>query len=292
MNIGNSSEEYPFEVDLRARSNFVQSLVQHSNGPKGASPSYLAKPPRRIVQFWHDLDHLPQDVKKCIESWKELEKRGVKLLLFDECLARIFIRKQLGLRYERAYNKCYHPAMQSDYFRLCYILTEGGFYVDADEVYYGAEVEHLFDDGRLKMQPLCYDISTDEMVLPSVFTNQGAGALNWLFYFANDPLIAGPGHPIVERALRSATLSLERDYQGKLPEIQATTGPGNLTKSVFEAVAGKGRLENALLVLHDWKDIATTKWSLSYRNDGRNWRLSNRQAHWRSHQQKREKVKT
>jgi len=166
--------------------------------------------------------------------------------------------------------------MQSDFFRLCYILIEGGCYVDADDVYRGAEVEHFFNDGRLKIQPLCYDISTDKMVPPSVFTDSGANALNWIFYFNNNPLIAVHGHPIVKRALENATTSLERDSEVQLPEIQSTTGPGNLTKSIFDAAADNGRIEEALLVLSDWEDVATSEWPLSYRHDERNWRLSNR----------------
>jgi len=130
--------------------------------------------------------------------------------------------------------------MQSDYFRLCYIFVEGGCYVDADDVYRGAEIEHLFSDGRLKIQPLCYDISTEEMVPTPVFADPGANELNWIFYFNNNPLIAISKHPILERALSSATSSLESNGQSELPEIQSTTGPGNLTKSIFDAVAYDG----------------------------------------------------
>ena len=139
---------------------------------------------------------MPFDVKECIESWKKLEHSGFELLLFGEWQAREFIRSKLGTRYERAFTMCYHPAMQSDYFRLCYILTEGGCYVDADDVYRGVEIEHLFSDGRLKVQPLCYDMSTDEMVPLSVFTSPAANSLNWIFYFNNNPLIATRSHPV------------------------------------------------------------------------------------------------
>jgi hypothetical protein len=181
----------------------------------------------------------------------------------------------LGPRYEKAYDMCYHPVMQSDYFRLCFILVEGGCYVDADDVYHGSEVEHLFSDGRLKIQPLCYDISTDEMVPPSDFTQPGANALSWIFYFNNNPLCAIRDHPIIERALASATASLERDAVGQFPEIQSTTGPGNLTKSIFDAATENGQIEKTLRVLRDWEAIAISKWPLSYRHDERNWRLSN-----------------
>ena len=73
---------------------------------------------------------------------------GFDHLLFDAEEAREFIERQLGPRHEEAYSKCYHPAMQSDYFRLCYIYVEGGCYVDADDVYRGRSIEHLFDDGQ------------------------------------------------------------------------------------------------------------------------------------------------
>ncbi len=271
----------PFKDNHQVRSDFVRGLVQSSREREVASSVYCTKPPRRIVQFWNDLQQLPDDVRECMESWRQTEEEGFELTLFDERKARDFIRGTLGQRYEKAYDKCYHPAMQSDYFRLCYILAEGGCYVDADDVYCGSAIHHLFSDSRLKIQPLCYDVSTGEMIPPSVFIESGVNALTWIFYFNNNPLIAGPGHPIVKRALVRATLILEQDAVNELPEIQSTTGPGNLTKSIFDAVTENGDVERVLLVLREWESIATSRWPLSYRNDERNWRLSNRRDYRR-----------
>ena len=270
MNAGNPTEE-----NHRARSSFVRGLVQRSSGLAVASSVFARKLPKRIVQFWDDLDRLPGDVGECIETWRKTEEQGVERLLFDKRHARDFIRRKLGPRHKRAYDKCYHPAMQSDYFRLCYILMEGGCYIDADDMYDGSQIQHLFSDGRLKIQPLCYDTATNMMVPPSLFTKPGANAASWIFYFNNNPLIAGSGHPLIDRALAEATLSLEKDVTNGLPEIQSTTGPGNLTKSIFDAVTGSGEIEQTLLVLCDWENIARNRWELSYRNDPRNWRLSN-----------------
>ena len=133
----------------------------------------------------------------------------------------------------------------------------------------------LFEDGRLKLQPLCYDIDSGAMVKPSVFLCADAYDPNWIFYFNNNPLIAGSGHPLIDRALAQATLSLEKDVTNGLPEIQSTTGPGNLTKAIFDAITESGEIEQTLLVLGDWENIAKNRWELSYRNDPRNWRLSN-----------------
>ncbi len=269
----------PTQEDHQARSDFVRELVQRFGVHDSVPAAYSTKPPRTIVQFWDDLDQLPGDVRECIESWKKLREQGFEVLLFDNNSARDFVARRLGPRYESAYVKCYHPAMRSDYFRLCYILMEGGCYLDADDVYHGSAIEHLFNDGRLRIQPLCYDISTNQMVPPSVFTELGANASTWIFYFNNNPLIAVNGHPIVKRALAKATEALERPTAGELPEIQSTTGPGNLTKSIFDLATEQGEIERALLILCDWKDIAINKWSLSYRHDARNWRLSNQREY-------------
>ena len=265
----------PTEESHRARSSFVRGLVQCSSGSAVASSVFARKPPKRIVQFWDDLDRLPGDVGECIETWRKIEEHGVERLLFDKHQAREFILRRLGSRHQQAFDKCYHPAMQSDYFRLCYILVEGGCYVDTDDVYDGSQIQHLFSDGRLKLQPLCYDVATNMMVPPSLFTKPGANAASWIFYFNNNPLIAGSQHPLIDRALAQATLSLEKDVTNDLPEIQSTTGPGNLTKSIFDAVTENGEIKRTLLVLRDWENIAESRWDLSYRNDPRNWRLSN-----------------
>lgn len=232
--------------------------------------------PSTIVQFWHDLRELPDDVEECIASWTSWGTAGFTHLLFDQYTAKSFIRQSLGSRHERAFELCYHPAMQADYFRLCYLLVEGGFYVDADDVCIGSNIESLFEDGRLKLQPLCYDSTSASMVKPFDFLRADASDVNWIFYFNNNPLIASRTNPIVERALSQATSLLELAGENALPEIQATTGPGNLSKAIFElGTAPVGDIESDLVVLRDWDAIAVSRWPLSHRDDARNWRLSN-----------------
>lgn len=270
MNTTNQTEE-----DHYARSRFIRNLVQNHHNPVNTSSIFTRKPPMRIIQFWDNLDRLPDDVGECIKSWKKMEEQGFKRLLFDKQQARDFIYQKLGLMYLQAYEKCYHPAMQSDYFRLCYIFVEGGCYVDADDVYSGEQIQHLFSDGRLKIQPLCYDTETNMMIPPRIFTKPGADSESWIFYFNNNPLIACCKHPVIEHALIQATLFLERDNVNGLPEIQSTTGPGNLSKSIFDAITENTDIEHTLLVLCNWENIAKSRWELGYRNDARNWRLSN-----------------
>lgn len=272
------NNDTPQEENHKARSNFIRDLVQRSNELVSASIS-SNNIPKTIVQFWDNLDQLPVDVEECINTWKKTEELGFERLLFDKKKAEDFIHKNLGLRYKQAYDKCYHPAMQSDYFRLCYVFVKGGCYIDIDDVFNGPRIQHLFNDSLLKIQPLCYDKSNHTMVSPKIFTKVGAYAPSWIFYFNNNPLISASGHPLIEHALNQATFLLENNLVNGLPEIQSTTGPGNLTKSIFDAISANAEIEKTLLVLCDWEDIAKTKWELSYRNDHRNWRHSNCQPY-------------
>jgi mannosyltransferase OCH1-like enzyme len=260
----------------RHRSEFIRKLVQRGLGQHLVDSRYGYLIPRTIVQFWHDLATLPHDVEECVASWKRWETSGYRHCLFDERAAKDFIAGSLGGRNECAFERCYHPAMQSDYFRLCYLLVEGGFYVDADDVCVATDIDWLFEDNRLKLQPLCYDIASGTMVKPSVFLCTDAYEPSWVFYFNNNPLVASPGNPIIERALNQATILLELADEYALPEIQTTTGPGNLSKSIFDLSAVFGdNLESELVVLPDWELVAVSRWPLSHRGDARNWRLSN-----------------
>ena len=80
---------------------------------------------------------------------------------------------------------------------------------------------------------------------------------------------------VIERALEQATSSLELAGEGELPEIQMATGPGNISKSIFDLGMDPGfDAESNIAILGDWDSIAVSKWPLSYRDDARNWRLS------------------
>lgn len=261
----------------RQRSEFIRGLVQRPVSKVPINDRYKQGPPKTIVQFWHDLGELPEDIAECIASWTRWTKSGFTHYLFDERRAKAFIADSLDARHEGAFDRCYHPAMQADYFRLCYLSVEGGLYVDADDVCVGTQISWLFDDGRLKVQPLCYDIASGAMVNTANFLRVGAYQPGWIFYVNNNPLIASRRHPIIERALQRATELLELAGEGVFPEIQTTTGPGNLSRSIFELGTDPGGMERDLVVLRDWESFAVSRWPLSHRSDARNWRFSNQQ---------------
>jgi hypothetical protein len=158
---------------------------------------------------------------------------------------------------------------------LCFILVNGGFYVDADDVYQGTDIEYLFQDNKLKIQPLCYDSSIDSMIDSSEFLDNLVDSPELTYYVNNNPIIAPPNHPIVCTALERSTKMLLAQGIDEVQNVQSTTGPGNLTISLVQHdIANKSNsVTRNFMFLSDWDRIAVSQWPLDYRKDKRNWRL-------------------
>jgi mannosyltransferase OCH1-like enzyme len=260
------------EDDAR-RSAYMRKLVRSGPG-LSADSARSSRIPQVIVQFWDDADAIPADVAECMASWKPLARLGCRRKVFDDRSGRRFIAGHFGAQELAAFDQCGHPAMRCDYFRMCYVLCLGGCYVDADDVYTGADFATLFADSLLKVQPLCFDVETEQMVSPDEFLRPSEPSPHWIYYVNNNPLIAPAGHPVVRSALTRATRIL-LDSGARTEGIQSTTGPGNLTASlVAHDIAGRraGRVRDFVL-LPDWNRIAVSRWPLGYRADARNWRL-------------------
>jgi len=89
----------------------------------------------------------------------------------------------------------------------------------------------------------------------------------------NNPIIAPAAHEVLRLALqRSTHILLQRSGR---PEIQSTTGPGNLSASLVRHVISLQETggEWDFSILRNWEHISVCRWFLSYRNDERNWRL-------------------
>lgn len=263
------------EEDDNLRSECIRKLVQRPVSSKKRNS--VIDIPKVIIQFWHDLDDVPVDVQECLDSWRSLIQQGFKRVIFDDRSARNFIHERFDAKHVAAFDLCSHPAMRCDYFRLCYLLKLGGFYVDADEVYQGKGLQPCFNDDRLKVQPLCYDLFSGKMIQKCFYINLNAYSPTWIFYVNNNPIITPPNHPIIQLALKRATLILLNSPE-KRSDIQSTTGPGNLSASLVRHwnCLESERDNKDFDFLYDWDSFSISKWPLSYRNDKRNWRI------WRS----------
>lgn len=262
----------PTEIanDDALRSNVMKHLLVEdlASAPEGID----THAPRVIFQFWDDLHAIPTDVQRCMASWSRLEQSGFARKIFDGSTASDFITENFDDRHLSAYEKCAHPAMKADYFRLCILFKLGGFYVDADDTYLGEPLDTWFEDDRLQIQPLCYEMTSDSMVDP-VAAAQASREDDHIFYVNNNPLIAPPMHPIVGRALERATTQLMANG-GSGKDLQSLTGPGNLTAAVVESAIVSRRTGQPpeFKILANWDSFAISDWSLEYRSDQRNWR--------------------
>jgi len=260
--------------DDRLRSQYILQLILEKNSVLSGKNKLLI--PHVLVQFW-DSTTVPSDVSECMKSWKPLKDKGFDYILFDDEQAKWFILKNFNKRHLNAYNKCRHPAMRADYFRLCYLVNKGGFYVDADEVYKGDDLKEWFNDNKLKLHPLCYDSSTNSMVNEIDFMKTPCDSPNLTFYVNNNPIIAPPHHPVLNIALERSTQILLTQTKGVKQDVQSMTGPGNLTASlVYHSIETKSdTLAQEFAFLSNWNDFSKSQWPLEYRKDNRNWRLWN-----------------
>ena len=252
--------------------------------------------PPVLVQFWDKGADVPHDVAECIASWEQLiyDVPGLTRVMFNDDTAREFIGDELTSEHVAAFDACRHPAMRCDYFRLCFLLQHGGFYVDADDVYLGGLGPDLLTGSDLKLQPLCYDVTTDEMVDAEVFLeairrgsgraprNNAANARDHrtrTHYINNNPLVAPAEHPVIRVALERANrlLAWESTDVRRSLGVQSTTGPGNLTAALVACALELGATGDRADVsfLENWDEFSVSRWPLEYRHDQRNWRLWN-----------------
>lgn len=251
--------------DHEARSKFIYDFLQKE---KSITTNEVLIP-KVIMQYWHSSKEIPKDVLECIESWKILLNKGFKFELFDDDSAKNFIIKHLKKRHLNSYLKCHHPAMRCDYFRLCYLYVSGGFYVDSDELILNTEIDFLFENNNIKIQPLCYSLKKEKMLDNKDFLLCPYDIEN-IYYVNNNPIISPPKHSLISIALERATNKLENEEN--IFDIQSTTGPGNLSSSLVNYLINGG---SDIEYIDDWNGLSTSVWSLSYRNDNRNWRLYN-----------------
>lgn len=274
-----TTDSYPpgFEEDDGLRSDFIRQVtlrqLERERAPSGGERTDRAELiPRTLVRFWHDPYDVPPDVRACMESWDALRDEGLSFRMFGDASASAYISERYGPRELAAFARCRHPAMRSDYLRMCFVLAEGGLYVDADDVLLGDGWKEVFRDGTLKVQPLCYDVAAGGMMPASELRRTDLPTDDRIFYVNNNPIAAPAGHPVLRRGLARATDSLLGDDPA--PEIQSTTGPGNLT-AVLAAHAREAQVNGTLPdfeLLLNWEGTAEPRWDLAYRGDARNWR--------------------
>lgn len=241
----------PFGMALRAVAGQGRLRLFSEAQPGGAARGGI---PRVIVQFW-DSETVPTDVAAAIATWKT-HNPGFDHRLFNENSARLFILQSHGERAALAFDLCRHPAMKADFFRICYLVAEGGFYVDAD-------------DACLRpLDELCAGAAGAEFVA-SLSGDVAPYVHNWF-------LGARAEAPVLKLALEDLIEGVERAHaQGVTADIWHTTGPGLVTRAVARWLTSEpAATANAVfLTTRQYRGFASSIEDLEYKKTAAgNWR--------------------
>jgi len=174
----------------------------------GAQSSVAPRIPRRIIQFW-DSEVPPPDIRELIASWTtshgDYEHR-----LYNEFSADQYLRARFPEDVCDAFDRAGHPAQKADIFRLAYLASDGGFYIDADD----RCLARLNTFVPASAEMVCYQENYATI--------------------ANNFLGAVPHHPVIVRALK---LAVEAVNRGDRDVVWLSTGPGLLTRAFAQVAA-------------------------------------------------------
>lgn len=203
--------------------------------------------PRTIVQYWNDPVP-PPEIAAIMRSWEAAA--GFAYQRFDRNRALAFLRARLGIDWAKALKHAASPAEESDYFRLCYLMLEGGIYADCDDWLVGdAEV-----------------LARESPGLTVMLEPRGT--------IGNNLIVAAPRHPVLVWAAVAARRALLERHNDS---TWTKTGPGLLTRAVARHLA-RGDADGAdIAIPHRWQLAAHVSFHvpLPYKRSRAYWNRQN-----------------
>lgn len=199
---GDAAEAALIAPALQTITSWRQASAQ-ADAQVGAHAAGSAAPvPRQILQYWNSPVP-PADIGQIMQSWQQAE--GFCYRAFNRETARQYLLRHLGPDWAKALRNAGSPAEESDYFRLCHLMLEGGIYADCDDWLQG-------DAGALLRYPAGLVLFVEPF-----------GTL------ANNVMIAAPRHPVIVWAAAAARRALLERHNDS---TWAKVGPGLLTRAV------------------------------------------------------------
>ena len=158
--------------------------------------------PRVICQYW-DGAVPPGDVRSMIDSWIAINP-DYRHQLFNDATALQYLRDHCTPDASKAFQKTRDRAQRADLFRMAFLYTHGGIYIDADDRCRGP-LNQLMKPGKTL-----------------VVFQEDYGSI------ANNFIAVIPGHQTIRRALASA---VEAILRGDRDIVWLSTGPGMFSRS-------------------------------------------------------------
>ncbi len=224
---------------------------QKADAPPGGAASSLP-----IMQFW-DKSDIPADVRGVLDGWVEHNPQ-LDRTLYDDEAARSFLLKNFDQDTLAVYDLCFHAAMKADYFRIAYLYSVGGLYIDADE-------RCMRPLGSLLAQAADVDLAAVR-----------SGDL--MGYLHNYFLGARPKSPVLRIALEEADRVIRLCHaEQRRPSIWQATGPGLITRAAAQHLARtRGQdCDLMLLPLQQYRSFVRNAGDLQYKCEAdANWQLA------------------
>lgn len=160
-----------------------------------------------LMQYW-DAPEPPADVDELMETWRSDPQFTHHRYCWES--AHDFVEDHFDGRMTSIFEACAVPAMQADLFRLCWLLVQGGIYIDADQGNRGNNERFTDTSARGHLFFRNPDV-------PTISNNVLA------FFQADDPLVA--------HWLEEVAGNIERRMDGG---VWTVTGPGVVSR-IFAA---------------------------------------------------------
>lgn len=171
--------------------------------------------PRHIVQFWDSPDP-PEDIRAAMAGIQR-DNPGFSYHLECDESARAFINTHYGQEITALYDACPHPAMRSDFWRLCYLHVQGGIYIDADVV---------------SRAPLT------DITRGSHFRTLLPYSVGQPWCLDNDVLIYEAGNPLMQHIMQTMFQRVRHVLEtGYFENVWVSTGPGAMVVGTMSWIA-------------------------------------------------------
>mmetsp|Transcript_68412 Transcript_68412/g.125661 ORF Transcript_68412/g.125661 Transcript_68412/m.125661 type:complete len:322 (-) Transcript_68412:30-995(-) len=216
-----------------------------------------------------------------IQEWI-LANPGLEYVFMDDEAARKYLLQSWGERHAAAFDKLKVGAIKADFFRICYLAGEGGFYADLDNEPGEVSLEELRETGAQVVVPeQC--AFTDAAVPPCT---DGYDPFVW-----NAFLGSVPRNPVLSDLVESALYNIENCLRPRLttvpdPRLQAIwdtlsiAGP-SLLRPLLHAPGGlnlpvlKNELKSNTAMMRTpngtLRKVSTAAWTSAHFDDKDHW---------------------